>query len=349
MVIEAGDAAGASEGGGAAGANAETYDSKALTAPVLSGRLLKVFVLLLEAPLLGFPLRKRLFAVNGFNKWRTHFPPSVLSSGERIRYPLHPLPDTLPSNHVLPSGIEADSADSHEFLEGLDTWFLSASRPEEESEYASGIPSRFTSIRALHDGYKGQHFTPSDVCAALIERIRLSNGPDDGVPLNAIREFDEAALLRDAEASTMRWRRKEQLSCLDGIPVAVKEQFAVKGLTLTAGVGYLVKNPDGEVSTEDGGVAKALRRAGALCSIHANMDEMGVGVRGFNPHLPGGQIRNPRNSNRVPGGSSSGAASAVAAGLVPVAIGSDGGGSVRIPAACALHSLQITVPLLGCS
>lgn len=311
-----------------------SYDLRGLNAPRLSGALMKMFVALLEAPRMGSLLRKRLFTLNYFTSWRAQFTPDVLNSEARTRYPLYPPPIVDLSEYVTPSESSDDSPEARNFLAALDAWFLSSSDSNDDEGCVSGVPPRFTSIRLLHDGYKNRRFTPTDVCIALIERIKNSSSIEQGVPLNAISGYDEGALLRDAEASTVRWMRKEPLSCLDGIPVAVKQQLAVKGLPLTGGIGYYLSSSAAHVSTEDGGVTRALRRAGALCSIHTQMDEMGVGVRGFNAHVPGGQVRNPLNFDRVPGGSSSGAAAAVAAGLVPVSVGSDGGGSIRIPSAC---------------
>lgn len=312
----------------------DDYDLRGLSAPRLSGVLMKSFVALLEAPRMGSLLRKRLFNLNYFTSWRAQFTPAVLSSEERTHFPLHPPPVVELSECVTPLESSDDSPEARDFLAALDAWFLSSSYSDQDEDSGSGVPPHFTSIRVLHDGYKTKRFMPIDVCIALIERIKTSNCVEQGVPLNAISDYDETALLRDAEASTARWLRMEPLSCLDGIPVAVKQNLAVNGLPLTGGIGYYLSCSAAHVSTEDSGVTLALRRAGALCSIHAQMDEMGVGVRGFNAHVPGGQVRNPLNFDRVPGGSSSGAAAAVAAGLVPVAVGTDGGGSVRIPSAC---------------
>jgi Amidase len=317
----------------------EAYDLGSLSAPVLSGRLLKLFVPVLESSgIVGVLLRRRLFAVNGFVAWSSRFAASVLSSEERTLYPLYAPPARL-ADDVVPS---EDGNDGRQFVESLDNWFLSLRTGAADVPADSGtcIPDRFDSIRTLHDGYAAGRFTPVDIAKALIVRMNKSNAVDEGQsPLNAICEFDETALLADAEASTARWRDKRPLSCLDGVPVAVKQSIQVKGLRLTGGIGYLAQDPNSAASKEDGGVARTLRHLGALYTIHTNMDEMGVGVRGFNPHIRGGQVRNPRSPDRVPGGSSSGAASAVAAGLVPVAIGTDGGGSVRIPAACKLSRL----------
>jgi Asp-tRNA(Asn)/Glu-tRNA(Gln) amidotransferase A subunit family amidase len=105
----------------------------------------------------------------------------------------------------------------------------------------------------------------------------------------------------------------------------------------TVGTAFLGKSP----ATTDATVVARLRAAGALLIGKANMHEIGINVTGLNPHH--GTTRNPYNTNHFTGGSSSGSATAVAAGLCPVAIGADGGGSIRIPASfCGVVGLKAT-------
>jgi Asp-tRNA(Asn)/Glu-tRNA(Gln) amidotransferase A subunit family amidase len=119
--------------------------------------------------------------------------------------------------------------------------------------------------------------------------------------------------------------------------VAVKDEMDMTPYPTTVGTAFLGKSP----AQEDATVAARLRSAGALLVGKANMHEIGINVTGLNPVH--GTTRNPYNPNHFTGGSSSGSATAVAAGLVPVAIGADGGGSIRIPAAfCGLVGLKAT-------
>jgi len=132
-----------------------------------------------------------------------------------------------------------------------------------------------------------------------------------------------------AAASTKRYAEGNPLSVMDGIPVAVKEEFHVVPYYARCGTTFMGNTP----STKDAGIVKKLRDGGAIIIGLTNMHELGIGTTGNNPNRLHGTPRNPYNVNYYTGGSSSGSAVAVAAGLCPVALGTDGGGSVRIPAA----------------
>lgn len=136
--------------------------------------------------------------------------------------------------------------------------------------------------------------------------------------------------LREAEASAARLREGRSLGVLDGIPIAWKDLFDLEGVTTTAGSIVLAGDPPAE---RDADVVAALAGAGMVSIGQVNMSEFAFSGLGVNPHY--GTPGNPcaKGEARVPGGSSSGSGVAVAAGLVPVAMGTDTGGSVRIPAA----------------
>ena len=136
-----------------------------------------------------------------------------------------------------------------------------------------------------------------------------------------------------AEAGTSRRRLREGRSrgALEGIPVAWKDLFDLKGLPTTAGSRVL---KEAAPAAKDAAVVRALAGAGMVSIGRVNMSEFAFSGLGINPHY--GTPRNPASpagEDRIPGGSSSGSGVAVAAGLVPVSIGTDTGGSVRIPAA----------------
>jgi aspartyl-tRNA(Asn)/glutamyl-tRNA(Gln) amidotransferase subunit A len=140
--------------------------------------------------------------------------------------------------------------------------------------------------------------------------------------------FPERAL-SEAAASATRRREGRSLGILDGIPIAWKDLFDIEGLTTTAGSSILATAPK---AAGDAAVVDLLKQAGMVAIGRTNMSEFAFSGIGINPTY--GTPVNPRSTDtpRIPGGSSSGAAVAVAAGLVPVAMGTDTGGSIRIPA-----------------
>jgi aspartyl-tRNA(Asn)/glutamyl-tRNA(Gln) amidotransferase subunit A len=113
---------------------------------------------------------------------------------------------------------------------------------------------------------------------------------------------------------------------LRGIPIAVKDLFDTKGIRTTAGSKFFAEN----IPEQDAFVVERLKQAGALIIGKTNTHEIALGVTGNNPHY--GTARNPWDSTRIPGGSSSGSAIAVATGMALGALGTDTGGSIRIPA-----------------
>lgn len=135
---------------------------------------------------------------------------------------------------------------------------------------------------------------------------------------------------REANASAQRYRTGNPLGPLDGVPLAWKDLFDVAGLPTTAASALYRDAPP---ATADAPVVANAAAAGMVTLGKTNLTEFAYSTLGLNPHF--GTPRNPRarGAARVPGGSSSGAGVAVAAGLVPVAVGTDTGGSVRIPAA----------------
>lgn len=134
----------------------------------------------------------------------------------------------------------------------------------------------------------------------------------------------------EARAAAQRLREGRPASVLDGVPIAWKDLFDLEGMPTTAGSRVFENAPP---AAADAPVVSRLKRAGMICVGRVNMTEFAFSGIGLNPHY--GTPRNPhgRGEARVPGGSSSGSAVVVARGLAPAAIGTDTGGSVRIPAA----------------
>jgi aspartyl-tRNA(Asn)/glutamyl-tRNA(Gln) amidotransferase subunit A len=145
---------------------------------------------------------------------------------------------------------------------------------------------------------------------------------------------------REAAASARRHAERRALGPLDGVPVAWKDLFDVRGTPTTAGS---ATRRDAPPAAADAPVVANLAAAGMVCVGKTNLTELAYSGLGLNPHF--GTPRNPFGGavDRIPGGSSSGSAVAVAAGAVPCAIGTDTSGSVRVPAAfCGLVGFKPT-------
>jgi Asp-tRNA(Asn)/Glu-tRNA(Gln) amidotransferase A subunit family amidase len=156
-------------------------------------------------------------------------------------------------------------------------------------------------------------------------------------PLRLFIAINREDVMAQARLSEKRILDRQPLSPLDGVPVAVKDEVDMLPYPTTVGTSFLGAAP----AKEDSTVVARLRAAGALLVGKANMHEIGINPNGSNVHY--GAVRNPFNDTCDTGGSSSGPSAAVAAGLVPVAVGADGGGSIRIPAAlCGIVGLKPT-------
>ena len=163
--------------------------------------------------------------------------------------------------------------------------------------------------------------------------------------LHAFRKFDPEGARSQARALDAAIASGRPAGPLAGVPIAFKEHVAVKGMPVFSGSPSNDPSVSLEPAARDSAVAERLRAAGAIIMGMTVMPGMGIG-----PGMPdlARHPRNPWDPERVPGSSSSGSAAAVAAGMLPVAIGSDGGGSTRLPAALTgtigVHSTIGRVP-----
>jgi Asp-tRNA(Asn)/Glu-tRNA(Gln) amidotransferase A subunit family amidase len=193
----------------------------------------------------------------------------------------------------------------------------------------------FRGVAALRAAYQEGSVTPSEVAERVLAAIEASEAGER--PLRVFIAQQPEDLRSQARASTERWARGEPLGALDGVPVAVKDEMDQAGYPTTLGTVIHGR----EAAAQDASCVAGLRGAGALLLGKTNMHEIGMGVTGLNPHH--GACRNPFDPRCVTGGSSSGPAAAVAAGFCPIAVGADGGGSIRIPAAlCGVVGLKAT-------
>ena len=180
----------------------------------------------------------------------------------------------------------------------------------------------FASASDIASRVRRRELSPFEVARAIVERA------DTHRSLRAFITLRPEAVLREARQLETRLQNGEDLGLLAGVPVAVKDLIYVKGYPFTCGT----KAMPGDESQRDAEVVAKLRAAGAFIVGTTNLHELAYGATSANPHF--GHVANPAAPGRTPGGSSGGSASAVAAGLAAVAVGTDTGGSIRIPAAC---------------
>ncbi|MQS06494.1 amidase [Streptomyces alkaliphilus] len=195
----------------------------------------------------------------------------------------------------------------------------------------------------LTAGYAAGDFTPVDVTLAVLERAAAI----DAV-VNAFVLLDADGALVAAEESAARWAAGSPLGPLDGVPASVKDILLQRGRPTLRGSAAV--EPTGPF-TEDAPSVARLREAG--CVLFGKTTTPEFGWKGVTDCPPHGATGNPYAPDRTAGGSSGGAAAAVAFGAGPLALGTDGGGSVRIPAAfCGIFALKPTygrVPLYPAS
>jgi aspartyl-tRNA(Asn)/glutamyl-tRNA(Gln) amidotransferase subunit A len=172
--------------------------------------------------------------------------------------------------------------------------------------------------------YRSAQASPAEVVDQLLERCSRINPL-----LNAVVTLDAAGARAAARASEARWRDGTPLSALDGVPLTIKDNIPVRGLRTTWGSSLYADF----VPQEDELVVARLRAAGAIIVGKTNVPEFTL--QGYTDNLLFGPTRNPWDPRLTPGGSSGGAVAAVAAGLGPLAVGTDGGGSIRRPASHA--------------
>ena len=208
-----------------------------------------------------------------------------------------------------------------------------AELPPSDPPAAPGF--HFPTVIDYAAAYRAGRTTPSEVAERFLAAIESADAANP--PLRAFIAVQAADVRRQAAEATERIRTQRPLSLWDGVPVAVKDELDMLPYPTTVGTRFLGHTP----AAADATVVAKLRGAGALLLGKTNMHEIGLGVTGQNPHH--GTPRNPYHPDHYTGGSSSGSAAAVAAGLCPVAIGADGGGSIRIPAAfCGVVGLKPT-------
>lgn len=295
------------------------YDLKTAHAPRLVGFALTATVRLAENPLTRGWVLPQLLKTGGIPSLRA----AVLEEAP-LFIPSFPRPGATPTEN--PSSL----AGRGESPEGQPSRGENAPPSSHPSAASTPFETAKDFVRAYHE----RRALPDEVIERFLDAEGQSNSAEPALRAIVATHPDEIRVA--ARASSERYRSGCPLGPLDGVPVAVKDELDVRGYATTGGTRFLKR-----VADQDSVSVARLRAAGAIIVAKTNMHEMGVDTTGFNVHL--GTARNPYNVNCYTGGSSSGSAAAVASGLVPLAVGADGGGSIRIPASlCGVVGLKPT-------
>src|SRR3954466_2499152 len=197
-------------------------------------------------------------------------------------------------------------------------------------------------VTSLHDlsavdllaGYRAKQFSPSEVLEEILAHVAVWEPH-----IKALYLFDPEGARATARASSEPWKAGEPMGTLDGVPVTIKDNIATKDQPVPLGAASMPLTP----APKDAPPAARLREAGAVIFSKTTMPDYGMlssGLSSFHPLTP-----NTWDVSKNPGGSSSGAGAAAAAGYGPLHVGTDIGGSVRLPACwCGLVALK---PSLG--
>ncbi|XP_065855734.1 fatty acid amide hydrolase-like [Euphorbia lathyris] len=292
----------------------EQYIRANVKAPRMAGFLVKIFVWFLESSIFGPLLLHFLKRNNLIHK--------LVSNADiqesPIYVPLHPFQEVKEEEEEKVKEIDKELTPAQRVGEAIKCL------PKSECEDYKNKGFRRWTILDYSNAYSSGQLTPLTVAERIIEGIGESNKDKMAFFIN----FSAEDIIRQASDSTFRYQKGEQISVLDGVPIAVKDEIDCTPYPTTGGTKWLHKVRE---CKEDAYSVMCLRSCGAIIIGKTNMHELGAGTSGINPHY--GATRNPYDKGRIAGGSSSGSAAVVASGLCPVALGVDGGGSVRMPAA----------------
>ena len=282
-----------------------SYDLKKIKAPHVSGIAMHAFTVALENSIIRSLILPGLLRDAGFDGFRAR-----RLDDEPSVHP--PLPQNQTAEQVQETSPDISGAQG----------------PIPEGSF------RYLTCHDFTSAYLEGQTNPEEVARRVTAAV--ADGDSLTPPMRTMIAVMEADIMEQAHASAKRYEQGAPLGPLDGVPVAVKDETDQTPYPTTVGTSF--KN---EPVAQDSAVVERMRAQGALLIGKANMHEIGLGVTGLNTHH--GTARNPYHPNHHTGGSSSGSAAAVASGLCPVAIGADGGGSIRIPSSfCGAVGLKAT-------
>ncbi|KAJ6733618.1 hypothetical protein OIU74_005404 [Salix koriyanagi] len=308
----------------------ESYLKANVKAPRMAGFLAKIFVWFLESRIFGALLLYILKKNNLIHKLVSN----AVVEESPVFVPLHPFEGrftnfnfptlllSLSSMKRKSKHINSDLSPSEQVQQAI------GCLPLPSKKIVNGLKPSFCrwTIMDYSKAYTSGEITPYKVAERLVAAIRESSSPP--LDMAFFINYDAEDILRQAKESTLRYERGEPMSALDGVPIAIKDEIDCSPYPTTGGTKWLHKF---RPCKGDACCIMRLRSCGAIIIGKTNMHELGAGTSGINPHY--GATRNPYDPGRITGGSSGGSAAVVAAGLCPVALGVDGGGSVRMPAA----------------
>ena len=303
------------------------YNNEENHAPKLTGRLFLWFSHFLWTPFGRKWVLSKLMRDNRLFDARERYVPEAAT--------FYPTPPFVP----LPEQTSGEGRSEEDQIEAL----ISSPPPRSSDKQGQASESEFVfpSMTEYLNAYRSSRVTPAIVAERIIESIRASDSLSP--PLRAFVQWSETEIRKQAEESTRRYADRDSIRPLEGVPIAVKEHFLTKPYLLRIGCAFVPTGAHCLDGQDDSEAVLKMRRAGAIIVGIANIHDNGIGGTGSNPNHLHLTARNPYDVNRYPGGSSSGSGVAVASGLVPLALGTDGGGSVRIPAAlCGIVALKPT-------
>ncbi|XP_041011617.1 fatty acid amide hydrolase isoform X2 [Juglans microcarpa x Juglans regia] len=302
------------------------YEPEAIQAPHLTGFIFKFFVSIIEAPVIGSLLISYLKKKNKLVELlrNTVIPEAPMFKPE--------FPPQEPEHGVVTLHEDGKPEDRVESaLKCLPDYDLPGSWNGNQDP-----PFKYWKIRDYAYAYRSGLATPSIVAERIIPIIEEFSSEKPPQPL--LISFDAEEVRKQAAASTKRFEEGKPLSILDGIFMAIKDDIDCFPHPSKSGSTWMHQVRSVK---KDAVCVSRLRSCGVILLGKANMHEFGMGTTGNNPNF--GTARNPHAPERYTGGSSSGPAAIVASGLCSAALGTDGGGSIRIPSSlCGVVGFKTT-------